>query len=493
MKKLYKLILVLTIFFGGLQYANAQKMMGIGTDKPNPRAVLELNVENPVGFPQGFLPPRLTSAQRDLISTPPTGLTVYVTDVQAFFVYNGTIWVQLASSGSTAITATGINGVTATASGLNITINGANFVQNLQNLVTGDVVGNFQQGLTVTGIRNFPITGVPAAGNVLSFDGTNFIFATPISSVQQITTITGANGITVGGTGFDLTIGGNNLLNTSSAAFGSDLTGAYGALSVTGLKGFGLTGTPTAGQIVSFDGTAFQFVTPQVSTQTQTTITGANGLTVAGTGFDLTIGGNNLLNTSSAAFGTDLTGAYGALSVTGIQGYGIAGAPATGNILSFNGTNFVYATPQTNAVASVVGAGGVVVNTTGTLNTVSVSGLSIFSQSFANPIGTPITAFGTNPLFKAPVFIPSNVQRLRIRINAYTLSAGTANIELRVDGTPIGINGVVSTLIDNFIEFSSGNINAFANSSRSLSVFAEVPGGAAEAVYIQGISITVLE
>jgi hypothetical protein len=162
MKKFYKITLVLTVFFAGLQYANAQKMMGIGTDKPNPRAVLELNVENPAGYPQGFLPPRLNTIQKTafgtvLLTTTLTGMTVYDTDVNALFVWTGFVWSQLASSTAVNISATGVNGALITTSGLGFTIDGLNFVQKVQNLLTGDIKGNYNTGFTVSGLNSIPI------------------------------------------------------------------------------------------------------------------------------------------------------------------------------------------------------------------------------------------------------------------------------------------------------------------------------------------------
>jgi len=44
---------------------------------------------------QGFLPPRMTTAQRDAISSPATGLMIYDTTVNKVSVYNGTTWKYL--------------------------------------------------------------------------------------------------------------------------------------------------------------------------------------------------------------------------------------------------------------------------------------------------------------------------------------------------------------------------------------------------------------
>ena len=60
---------------------------GIGTATPNASAKLDVSSTT-----QGFLPPRMTTTQRDAIAGPATGLTIYNTTIKAFQVYNGTAW-----------------------------------------------------------------------------------------------------------------------------------------------------------------------------------------------------------------------------------------------------------------------------------------------------------------------------------------------------------------------------------------------------------------
>jgi hypothetical protein len=43
----------------------------------------------------GFLGPRLTTAERDLISTPPAGLMIYNTTLNSYQVYNDTSWASV--------------------------------------------------------------------------------------------------------------------------------------------------------------------------------------------------------------------------------------------------------------------------------------------------------------------------------------------------------------------------------------------------------------
>lgn len=48
----------------------------------------------------GFLPPRMTTAERDLISSPATGLFIYNTSTGVNNYYNGTLWVAIAAGGT---------------------------------------------------------------------------------------------------------------------------------------------------------------------------------------------------------------------------------------------------------------------------------------------------------------------------------------------------------------------------------------------------------
>lgn len=47
---------------------------------------------------KGFLPPRMTTAQRTAISSPASGLTVYDTDLNSLMTYNGSTWIGAAQS-----------------------------------------------------------------------------------------------------------------------------------------------------------------------------------------------------------------------------------------------------------------------------------------------------------------------------------------------------------------------------------------------------------
>ena len=76
--------------------ARAQNV-GINADgsAPHASAMLDIDVSALPGTKTGLLVPRMTSAQRNAIPAPATGLLVYDTTLDAFWYFNGTAWVSL--------------------------------------------------------------------------------------------------------------------------------------------------------------------------------------------------------------------------------------------------------------------------------------------------------------------------------------------------------------------------------------------------------------
>ena len=71
-------------------YRKPVKLDATGTTVNNASAILEINSTS-----QGFLPPRMTNAQRTAIAggTPPVGLIVYCTDAtEGLYIYKSTGW-----------------------------------------------------------------------------------------------------------------------------------------------------------------------------------------------------------------------------------------------------------------------------------------------------------------------------------------------------------------------------------------------------------------
>jgi len=82
------IILSISLFF--LKIANAQNI-GIGTNSPATSAALDITSTN-----MGFLPPRMTIAQRNEISNPVAGLMIWCIDYKRLQVYDGQTWQELA-------------------------------------------------------------------------------------------------------------------------------------------------------------------------------------------------------------------------------------------------------------------------------------------------------------------------------------------------------------------------------------------------------------
>ncbi|NCC23218.1 MAG: hypothetical protein EOM26_12295, partial [Alphaproteobacteria bacterium] len=72
--------------------------IGIGTNSPDASSILDITSTT-----GGFLPPRMTAAQRDAIGTPAEGLTVYTTDAGTSGLlqfYDGSNWVNVGAGGA---------------------------------------------------------------------------------------------------------------------------------------------------------------------------------------------------------------------------------------------------------------------------------------------------------------------------------------------------------------------------------------------------------
>jgi N-acetylneuraminic acid mutarotase len=90
-----KLIFTSLLLFGFLCISNAQNNVGIGTTNPNPSAILDLNSDS-----LGFLPPRLSTIQRDKIINPLEGAIIYNLDSKCLNLYKSNEWQSLCGCNS---------------------------------------------------------------------------------------------------------------------------------------------------------------------------------------------------------------------------------------------------------------------------------------------------------------------------------------------------------------------------------------------------------
>ena len=73
--------------------------VGIGTATPNASAKVDISSTN-----KGFLPPRMTMAQRDSIQNPAAGLVIWCTNCDEMQVYNGIIWKNFSGTSASGTT-----------------------------------------------------------------------------------------------------------------------------------------------------------------------------------------------------------------------------------------------------------------------------------------------------------------------------------------------------------------------------------------------------
>ncbi len=87
--------------FGGIEGGFCQDNVGIGTDDPDPNAILDL-----YAIDKGLLIPRLTNVQRTglTLAGGQTGLLVYDTDDDQFWYWDGGQWVTIGGGGGGCVT-----------------------------------------------------------------------------------------------------------------------------------------------------------------------------------------------------------------------------------------------------------------------------------------------------------------------------------------------------------------------------------------------------
>lgn len=94
MRRLLIVLLALAVLIPALRlagyatgYAQSIPGIGIGTSTPHASAILDIDFTD-----KGVLFPRLTTAQRDGISSPAAGLLIYNTDDNVLQIYTGSAW-----------------------------------------------------------------------------------------------------------------------------------------------------------------------------------------------------------------------------------------------------------------------------------------------------------------------------------------------------------------------------------------------------------------
>ena len=238
--------------------------VGIGTI--NPHASAELDVTS---TSKGFLPPRLTTTQRNAISSPATGLTIYNTTLNCMEYFNGTGWLNHCTGAITAPTGGGASsGGTAVVSTWTSTV-GCSVGAGTNNSPAGVIKGGVNETM-VQGVAAPATATITLVANVTTA-GTYTIFTNTINGVTFSASGTfggtGNNTVTLTPTGTP-TLGGNytwatNLtpsinvhgsVITTSAPLGSSYTAHFNGITAE-VSTNNLLASYTTGEIFSNNAT----------------------------------------------------------------------------------------------------------------------------------------------------------------------------------------------------------------------------------------------
>ena len=203
--------------------------LAIGTDTPAATALLDLSSTT-----KGFLPPRMTAAQRTAITTPAAGLLVYQADGAAgLYQFNGSTWTGPFGTSSTTGTVTQVSAGTGLTGG-DITHTGTLGLANTavtagtytRATVTVDAQGRLTAASSGAAVPVAEVSGLgsaatlnagTSAGNLVQLDGSGKL---PVLDGSQLTGVLGsvasdANSSTAAGSGALAVSTGHN-----NAAFG---------------------------------------------------------------------------------------------------------------------------------------------------------------------------------------------------------------------------------------------------------------------------------
>ena len=79
-------LILFTLFFSAF-IVTVFAQVGIGTNTPNSSSILDLTATN-----KAFIPPRMTTDQRDLIVSPVAGMVIFNTTTTCIEIYRGSSW-----------------------------------------------------------------------------------------------------------------------------------------------------------------------------------------------------------------------------------------------------------------------------------------------------------------------------------------------------------------------------------------------------------------
>lgn len=358
-----------------------QAQVGIGTTTPHASSILDVNSTT-----AGFLPPRLTTTERDAIVSPSQGLIIFNTDTQCLEIYNATQNTWKANCGDKAATTASYTPDCSAISVQGTYTTGVALVST-SNTITIPV--------NVTQLGTYAIT-TSSAGMFFTQSGTF--------------TVLGAQNIILQGSGFPTTVGSNLITIQMGSTYCNAIINVQNGIA-------SLTGCPTAGGIT---GTA---LTGQTLNAGEMTIPLTNITYTGGSLYGFTTTTNNGLALSSPLQGTLGTSPANLIMT-------ITGTP----VVPGNTTLTYSINNQTSCTLTIpvqTGLGRATVACTGALNGTYTSGTAM-TGSNTKVIVLNVTTAGTFNVTTTTV----NGIRFSGTFTTATTGAGQ-NMSLTAQGTPL--------------------------------------------------------
>lgn len=178
--KFLNIILIVIIFIN----FKASAQLGVGTTSPEASAMLEIQSTN-----KGFLAPRMTTIEKNTISSPATGLMVYDNDLGKFNYFDGSAWITIESSENSRdnfVLVKSIADLPAPSSGV-ITLSSSTLYE---------VNGFINLGANSVNLNGAVFVGSNPNSDVLSYSGSSGLFSGSNGGLVQFLSIMGNSGST---------------------------------------------------------------------------------------------------------------------------------------------------------------------------------------------------------------------------------------------------------------------------------------------------------